>query len=283
MIHNGREVFATMQEKLPFNVSALTHAYLILAQPDAGYAAAYRLAQTMLCSAPDARTRPCGLCRDCRKAEKGIHPDIITVSRQLDDKGKQKREIYVDQIRSVAADAVVLPNEAEHKVYIIRDADTMNAAAQNALLKILEEPPRFVSFILVAASAIPLLETVRSRCVTLHRTGEDAAPNAEARELAERYIDYAAAGARISLLSFANANGDLGNREMTDFVAAVRSLLTDMFCKRLPDRKMPRAKLLRLVELMDTAEEYLRFNVSTKHVLGLLAVETVPTESNNIM
>ena len=262
---------------------ALSHAYLLIAEPEAGYAAARDLAQAMLCEAPAADGRACGRCRHCQKAEKGIHPDILTVDRLADDKGKPKREIYVDQIRDIVADAYILPNEAERKVYILRSADAMNAAAQNALLKILEEPPRFVSFILVAASAIPLLETVRSRCVTLHRTGEDATPTAEARELAERYIDYAAAGARISLLSFANANGDLGNREMTDFVAAVRSMLTDMLCKRLPDRKMPRAKLLRLVELMDTAEEYLRFNVSTKHVLGLLAVETVPTEVNNIM
>ncbi len=280
MIHNGREVFATMQEKLPFNVSALTHAYLILAQPDAGYAAACRLAQTMLCSAPDARTRPCGLCRDCRKAEKGIHPDIITVSRQLDDKGKQKREIYVDQIRSVAADAVVLPNEAEHKVYIIRDADTMNAAAQNALLKVLEEPPRFVSILLVASSGAAMLDTIRSRCVTLHLNGEDDAPSPEAREKAERFLSFAATGAKISLLSFANENANLSNAEMSELVTAAQMLLTDMLCGRLPDLRMTHGRMMRLSALLQTAEQYLRFNVSTKHVLGLMAVDAGNPEPN---
>ena len=258
--------------------AALSHACLLLAQPDAGYAAAYKLAQAMLCSAPEPAQRPCGRCRDCRKAEKGIHPDVITVARQADDKGKLKREIYVDQIREIVADSVVLPNEAERKVYIIRDADTMNAAAQNALLKVLEEPPRFVSFILIAASPAALLVTVRSRCITLHRNGEDSMPPPEARERAERYLAFAATGAKLSLLSFANANADLSNAEMTEFVTAAQMLLTDMLCSRLPDLRMPRGEMLRLASLMQTAETYLRFNVSTKHVLGLLAVDAVNAE-----
>lgn len=261
------------------NMRSLSHAYLLIADPEEGYAAARELARAMLCEAPEADGRPCGRCRHCQKAEKGIHPDIITVDRLTDDKGKPRREIYVEQIRSIVADAYILPNEAERKVFILRSADCMNAAAQNALLKILEEPPRFVSFILVAANAAPLLETVRSRCVMLHRLGEDEAPSAEARALAERYLDCAASGARISLLSFANANGELSNREMTEFVTAVRKLLTDMLCKRIPDLKLSKSELLRLVRLMDTAETYLRFNVSTKHVLGLLAADTVPSGS----
>ncbi len=261
-----------------YDPASLSHAYLMLAQPEPGYAAACALAQVMLCSAPDVSQRPCGRCRDCQKALKGIHPDIITVARQTDDKGKLKREIYVDQIRAVVADAVVLPNEAEHKVYIIRDADTMNAAAQNALLKILEEPPRFVSFILLAVSPAPLLETVRSRCVTLHRNGEDTPPSPEAREKAERFLSFAATGAKLSLLSFANENADLANGEMAEFVTAAQMLLTDMLCGRLPDLRMPRSRMMRLVALLRTAEEYLRFNVGTKHVLGLLAVEAGVTE-----
>ena len=273
MIHSVREVCAVEQVRQQWNAASLSHAYLILAQPEAGYSAARKLAQTMLCSAPDPARRPCGLCRDCRKAEKGIHPDIITVARQTDDKGKPKREIYVDQVRDVVADAVVLPNEAERKVYVIRDADSMNPAAQNALLKALEEPPRFVSFILIAAGADALLETVRSRCVTLYLSGEDAPPPPEARERAERFLTFAAANAKISLLSFANECADLGNSEMTELVTAARLLLTDMLCSRLPDMRMPRTKMMRLMSVLQTAEEYLRFNVGTKHVLGLLAVE----------
>ena len=259
-------------EEMEYGAS-LSHAYLISAPAEEGYAAAQELARAILCTGQEAR--PCGHCENCRKAEKGIHPDILTVTRQTDDKGKPKREIYVEQVRDVVADAAVLPNEADKKVYIIRDAGTMNAAAQNALLKILEEPPYFVAFILVADNAGTLLETVRSRCVIRYLHGEDAAPPPEARDRAEKYLQYAAAGAKISLLSFANENAELSNAEMLDFVRSAKELLTDMLCGRLSAMKLSRPELLRLVGLIQTAEEYLRFNVSTKHVLGLLAVDTV--------
>ena len=252
---------------------SLSHAYLISAPPEEGYQAAQELAKAILCTGEG--HRPCGVCENCRKAQRGIHPDILTVSRQTDDKGRPKRELYVEQIRAIVADAVVLPNEADKKIYIIRDANTMNPAAQNALLKILEEPPYFVAFLLVADNASALLETVRSRCVIRYLNGEEDAPPAEARERAEKYLQYAAAGAKISLLSFADENAELSNAEMLEFVRAAKGLLADMLCGRLSAMKLPRQELMRLAELMKTAEEYLRFNVSTKHVLGLLAVDTV--------
>ena len=261
--------------------AAHSHAYIIAAPSQEGYAAARALAKDMLCTQTLEGTA-CGLCENCRKAEKGIHPDIITVERLLDDEGKPKRVDGIDlsgmtqeQARAVVADAVILPNEAEKKVYIIRDAGRMNPDAQNALLKILEEPPRFAAFILVTDAEGALLETVRSRCAVLRCNGEDEAPSPEARERAERYLSYAAAGAKISLISFANEHKDLNGTELRDFVRATRLLLADMLCGRLSAMQLPRAELLRLTELMKTAEEYLRFNVSTKHVLGLLTVDTV--------
>lgn len=249
-----------------------SHAHIISAPAEEGYAAACALAKAILCSAPR-NGAPCGVCENCRKAEKGIHPDIITVSRRTDEKGTARRELYVEQIRDLVADAPILPNEADKKVYIIRDAGAMNAAAQNALLKILEEPPYFVAFILVADNAGSLLETVRSRCVTHYLSGPEDAPPAEVRERAEEFLGFAAAGARISLLSFANQNGDLSNAELLELVRAARLLLADMLCGRLSPMQMPRTRLLRLCQLMNTAERYLLANVSVKHVLGLLAVE----------
>lgn len=251
----------------------LSHAYIIAARPDAGFARATLLAQEMLCGGTG--PRPCGICRDCRKVRQGIHPDMTVLTRQTDDKGKPKREIYVDQIRELAAAAPVLPNEAERKVFIIRDAGAMNPAAQNALLKLLEDPPSFLSFVLVAESADQLLETVRSRCVLIRDSGDEEPPPPEARERGERYLDFAAGRARLSLISFANEYGELSAAETLEFVKATRILLTDMLCGRLPDRRLPRSELVRLSALMDRAEEYLRFNVSVKHVLGLLTVETV--------
>ncbi len=102
----------------------------------------------------------CGACRSCRKALKGIHPDIYVL-----DRGDEM--IKVDDIRALGATAAVYPNDGERKAYVIKHADNMNKNAQNALLKLLEEPPSFVSFILCAESRNKLLDTILSRCVCL--------------------------------------------------------------------------------------------------------------------
>ena len=255
---------------------ALSHAYLIAAQPEPGFARAQRLAQAMLCAETDAAGTPCGRCRDCRKAQAGTHPDILVIQRLKDEKGKEKREIYVDQIREIVASAAILPNEAEKKVYILRDAGTMNAAAQNALLKLLEEPPAFDAFILVADNAGQLLETVRSRCVTLYENGgEERLPDAAAQALAADYLAAASVGDRVGLLRFANAHGDISVAETAEFARATKLLLTDALCGRGTDYGISRRELARLAGLMDKTEQYCRFNVGTKHVFGMLSVETI--------
>ena len=117
--------------------SRLSQSYIIAAPSvDDCDAQAARLAARAVCSG--AEPKPCGKCRDCRKAAAGIHPDIINVRRMTDDKGRPKREIMVDQVRDMAADASILPNEAERKVYVIHEAELMNESAQNAALKLLE-------------------------------------------------------------------------------------------------------------------------------------------------
>ena len=81
---------------------------------------------------------------------RALHPDVICE----DPASGSKRPVFkVDQIRDVSADAYIMPTEAQRKVYVLRQADTMNPAAQNALLKLLEEPPRSASFILAVERA----------------------------------------------------------------------------------------------------------------------------------
>lgn len=104
---------------------------------------------------------PCGKCRHCLKVKKGIHPDVIELAPQ-----KGKVFIGVDAVREMRSDAYILPNDADAKVYFINGACSMNEAAQNALLIILEQPPENVYFILGDNRKNELLPTVLSR-VTL--------------------------------------------------------------------------------------------------------------------
>ena len=140
----------------------LAHAYLISGPQGSGrHTLARLLCQAMVCTAPQG-DRPCGHCAPCKKVLGGIHPDVTTLAGSGEGKS-----ITVDQIRSLRADAYVRPNEGERKVYILEGAGQMNASAQNAMLKLLEEGPAYAAFLLLAENGSGLLQTVRSRCEEL--------------------------------------------------------------------------------------------------------------------
>ncbi|MCI9222873.1 MAG: DNA polymerase III subunit [Oscillospiraceae bacterium] len=165
----------------------LSHAYLITGGGgDSRGAFAGRLAAAYLC---EGDTPPCGRCRACRKVGKGSHPDLSRTAPPPD-----KAEITVEQIRALRADAYVRPNEGRRKVYVIDPADAMNPAAQNALLKVLEEGPAYAAFLLVSDRPGKLLDTVRSRCELLSLPREDALPGPELLERAETLAGLLLAG-----------------------------------------------------------------------------------------
>ena len=140
--------------------SRLPHAIIIEGDEGTGrHTLAYFLAKSAVC---EANVKPCGSCKGCSMAQSSNHPDIITVTPE-----DNKKSITVKKARELRADVFVKPHSAEKKVYIIDRAEHMREDAQNALLKVLEEPPEFMVFILICQNAQSLLTTVRSRCVTL--------------------------------------------------------------------------------------------------------------------
>ncbi|MFQ7854846.1 MAG: hypothetical protein ACLRIS_06695 [Flavonifractor plautii] len=135
----------------------LSHAYILSGPAGSGKRTlAGLLAAALVCDRRGGAL-PCLSCAGCRKAEGGIHPDIVRV-------GDDGKDISVAQVRALRADAYIRPNEAERKVYILENAQTMNASAQNAMLKLLEEGPAYAAFLLLTDNAAALLPTVRSRC-----------------------------------------------------------------------------------------------------------------------
>lgn len=108
----------------------------------------------------EGENRPCNRCRACHLFSVGSHPDVKIIT-------PEKKQLSVDEVRALRQDAFLKPALCDRKVYIIERCESMQAPAQNALLKILEEPPQGVIFILITLSAEKLLTTVRSRCITL--------------------------------------------------------------------------------------------------------------------
>ena len=121
--------------------------------------AARSIAKSMLCRNPGEGSLACGECDCCIKMQASSHPDCIFVS------GDEKTT--VEDIRKIEEEAYLASNEADSKVFILEDADEYNVSCQNKLLKIIEEPPAGVRFILTASSQGALLPTVRSRVCML--------------------------------------------------------------------------------------------------------------------
>lgn len=246
------------------------HAY-ILASPAAGVRGerARRLSAAALCRA--AGERPCMRCRDCRKVMEGVHPDVITVSPDIDDKGRIKRDIPVAKIRAIVADAQIKPNEAEAKVYIIEPADAMNTQAQNALLKLLEEPPGSAVFLLCTENPGRLLPTVRSRCALL-RLGGEAEPDAEVIEDARGLLRSLSTASRVKILRWCAENEGMDGRRAEAMLRHARDMLADELGGR-GEFSISQADCLALYALFTRCLEYLRLNVGVKHVFGVLAVD----------
>lgn len=137
----------------------ISHFYLISGPEGSGkHTLAKLLAAAILCKG---KRKPCGACDPCRKVFSGNHPDFITV----DD--PEKKTVTVDLIRQARSDIYVQPNESDHKIYLFPRAQDMGLPGQNALLKVLEEPPKYGVFLLLTDNPDKLLPTVRSRCTEL--------------------------------------------------------------------------------------------------------------------
>lgn len=135
---------------------------LILSGPDGvgKQLTAMSIAQELNCLTIDAGGA-CGACAVCRRIARGAHPDVMTIEPG------ETGSIKIEQVRAAIERAVFRPFEGRRRVTIIEQADALVPAAQNALLKTLEEPLPASVFVLVTSRPDTLLPTVRSRCAHL--------------------------------------------------------------------------------------------------------------------
>ena len=110
---------------------------------------------------PDLAIDACGACRACDRIARGVHVEVIQVEPD------ERASIKIDVVRDILERTGFRPFEGRRRVLIIREADALEDAAQNALLKSLEEPPPGSVFILTTSVPGALLPTVRSRCMRL--------------------------------------------------------------------------------------------------------------------
>ena len=144
------------------------NAWLLTGRRDTGKTAfARHLAQALLCEQPQAEHQPCGNCPSCHLFAQGSHPDYYELAPELPAEGESARkllQIKIDAVRAVLAPLLQSSVRGGLRVVLVQPAETMNTQAANALLKMLEEPPASVVFLLVTHSKDRLLPTIKSRC-----------------------------------------------------------------------------------------------------------------------
>ena len=150
---------ARLKENLTGSIrqGRISHFYLISGPEGAGKKTLARLlAAAMLCREKE---KPCGACKDCRKALGNTHPDVLWVE------DPEHKTVPVRVVREARESMFIRPNEGERKVYIF--PQELGVEGQNALLKVLEEPPSYGAFLLLTDNPEKLLPTIRSRCTEL--------------------------------------------------------------------------------------------------------------------
>ncbi|MDP3013259.1 MAG: DNA polymerase III subunit delta' [Candidatus Subteraquimicrobiales bacterium] len=148
----GQEEAAKKLKTVLENAS-FSHAYLFFGPEGVGK----RMVAEAFAMALNCPQRGCGSCSSCEKIEVGSHPDVYFVE-------PEGNFITVEQIRKVRQQATLKPLEGDVRVYVIDEADKMTSEAANALLKVLEEPPPDLVFVLITANLQSMLTTIVSRC-----------------------------------------------------------------------------------------------------------------------
>ncbi|MBQ3133607.1 MAG: hypothetical protein IJC17_04975 [Clostridia bacterium] len=145
----------------------MPHALLIEGPAGSGRRTMARIvAQAAVCRHPDRAVRPCGGCPDCIKAKAGTHPDISFFGGS-----ERARSFGIQTVRELREEGYRRPNEAECRVFVLVNAQALSLEGQNALLRIIEEPPKHLRFIFTCQSRFQLLETIRSRTFAVSMKG----------------------------------------------------------------------------------------------------------------
>lgn len=257
----------------------LSHALLFSGSGDRIAAAQYAAA-AMECQGGG--QKPCGTCPACRKVFSGIHPDVITV------RDEAHKNLSVDTVRQIRADAYIRPNEGARKVYIFPDCTILTEQDQNVLLKIVEEGPPYAAFLFCAENSSMVLQTLRSRCVEL-KLHPAVTVEKESSEAGVELCRLLAAGKRgtVTELMVRLEKKRLDRDGLAAMLDQARTLLAAALLAQYgqspegPDaalvvqlgKRLTKQRIMGTIELLQTYRGACSYNVGASHVLGALAVE----------
>ncbi len=196
----------------------LSHAYIVEGEKGSGRLTLTRaILASLFCEKGG-----CGTCNSCKKVLAGVHQDIREISA-----AEGESTIKIEAIREAIQDSHIKPAESKWKAFVIRDAQLMTTAAQNAILQVFEEPPKNVLFFLLTTNRNLLLSTLKSRAVTIKT--ERFSDNEVREYLLERFPDAEELIEEATLV----ANGALGRG--IDFISSEENRVATLLVKKYFD------------------------------------------------
>ena len=257
---------------------ALPHALIFSGSGDRVAAARYAAA-AMECTA---QHKPCLTCPACRKVVQDIHPDVSFV------RDAEHKELSIDTVRAMRADAFIRPNEGARKVYIFEDCSILTEKDQKVLLKLVEEGPAYAAFFFCAENPAVLLQTIRSRCVEvkLSPVSQEAdAPGERSLELARLIAEgsHASRAAFLAKLETQKVSRDDLSSLFEETRLLLSSALLGQYGVSVPEcevraaqllaSRLTKAKLLGTIDLLQEYRSKCTYNVGVGPTLGGFAVE----------
>ena len=175
----------------------IAHSYMFIGTKGIGKKEfAKEFARGILCE--NKEQKPCGQCKSCIEFINTNNPDYYEIGLQEDE-----NSIKIEAIRNMQKRVQELPIVSSRKIYIIDDSELMTDQAQNCLLKTLEEPPEFVTIILIVSNENLILNTIKSRCLKLYF-------NNLTEEEIKRYINSKIIDVEFSENMLKASNGSIG-------------------------------------------------------------------------
>lgn len=195
-------------------------------------------------------------CLSCQRIDRQTHPDVHWIEVTT-----ERKNISVDQIRELVAEATLRPYEGRNQVFIIDRADTLSPGASNSLLKTLEEPSRDTHFILMTRAADLLLPTIRSRSQSIHVAADVALDDDLAAAITAALTRFAEQGDSSALLVIAARVAQA--ETPSDGFAVLGRVLCDGVAGRLP-LPLDRSRMLAAADATSAAIRWLAVNADAR-------------------
>lgn len=234
-----------------------------------------KAAQMVLCANIKEQKSPCMACKNCLKAQSSNHPDIILYGGEGGSKS-----FHIDIIREIKMSAYVKPNEADRKVYILENAQDMTPSAQNALLKLIEEPPDTCVFILTCDNKSKLLTTIISRVTIIGLDGVNEVSDEISGDIST-IIGFISKGDSYECMKFLTKY----ERDRVAYVQLLAGLkeeisseIRKIYSDNSGEQRLRALQAVKIIDIIDKATDFI-----TQNVNGTLLTAYISSQFKNAL